>query len=167
MTRHPSHTSIQAQAEVNSLSTDSRKQEGFRSKHFIHTRNMPDMSTYIMASQQNSTTQSTLFKGSGEPYITCSYRQGSHDPTPKSYKHTSTSGSKQSEYRLQKARRLPKHVYLHRALHGQNHHLGGKLLIDVEVYIRALHGQNHHLGGKLLIDVEVYIKLVGGGGVFV
>ena len=36
------------------------------------------------------------------------------------------------------------------------------------VYLhRALHGQNHHLGGKLLIDVEVYIKPIGGGGVVV
>ena len=36
------------------------------------------------------------------------------------------------------------------------------------VYIhRALHGQNHHLGGKLLIDVEVYVKPIGGGGVVV
>ena len=36
------------------------------------------------------------------------------------------------------------------------------------VYLhRALHGQNHHLGGKLLIDVEVYVKPIGGGGVVV
>ena len=36
------------------------------------------------------------------------------------------------------------------------------------VYLhRALHGQNHHLGGKLLIDVEVYIKPIGGGSVVV
>ena len=32
---------------------------------------------------------------------------------------------------------------------------------------RALHGQNHHLGGKSLIDVEIYIKPIGGGGVVV
>ena len=32
---------------------------------------------------------------------------------------------------------------------------------------RALHGQNHHLDGKSLIDVEVYVKPVGGGGVVV
>ncbi len=32
---------------------------------------------------------------------------------------------------------------------------------------RALHGQNHHLGGKLLMDVKVYIKPIGGGGVVV
>ena len=36
------------------------------------------------------------------------------------------------------------------------------------VYLhRDLHGQDHHLGGKLLIDVEVYIKPIGGGGVVV
>ena len=36
------------------------------------------------------------------------------------------------------------------------------------VYLhRDLHGQNHHLGGKLLIDVAVYIKRIGGGGVVV
>ena len=68
MTRHSSHTIIQAQAEVNGLSTDTKKQEGFS-----------------------------------------------------------------------------KPVYLH----------------------RALHGQGHHLGGELLIDVEVYIKPIGGGGVVV
>ena len=68
MTRHSSHTSIQAHAEANSLSTDTRKQEGFS-----------------------------------------------------------------------------KHVYLH----------------------TALHGQGHHLGGELLIDAEVYIKPIGGGGVVV
>ena len=68
MTRHSSHTIIQAYAEANSLSTDTRKQEGFS-----------------------------------------------------------------------------KPVYLH----------------------RALHGQDHHLGGELLNDVEVYIKPIGGGGVVV
>ena len=61
MTRHSSHTSIQAHAEANSLSTDTRKQEGFS-----------------------------------------------------------------------------KPVYLHRALHGQDHHLGGKSLIDVEVYVKPV-----------------------------
>ena len=61
MTRHSSHTSIQAHAEANSLSTDTRKKEG-----------------------------------------------------------------------------LSKPDYLHRAFHGQNHHLGGKLLIDVEVYIKPI-----------------------------
>ena len=35
---------------------------------------------------------------------------------------------------------LMKPVYLQRALHGQNHHLGGKLLIDVEVYIKPIGG---------------------------
>ena len=36
------------------------------------------------------------------------------------------------------------------------------------VYLhRALHGHYHYLGGKSLIDVEVYIKPVGGGGVVV
>ena len=36
------------------------------------------------------------------------------------------------------------------------------------VYLqRDLHGQNHHLGGKSLIDIEFYIKPVGGGGVVV
>ena len=36
------------------------------------------------------------------------------------------------------------------------------------VYLhRALHGQDHHLGGKSLIDVEIYVKPVGGGGVVV
>ena len=68
MTRHSSHTSIQSPAEANSLSTDTRKKEGFS-----------------------------------------------------------------------------KPVYLH----------------------RALHGQDHHLGGKSLIDVEIYIKPIGGGGVVV
>ena len=68
MTRHSSHTSIQAHAEANSLSKDARKKEGFL-----------------------------------------------------------------------------KLVYLH----------------------RALHGQDHHLGGKSLIDVEIYIKPIGGGGVVV
>ena len=68
MTRHSSHTSIQAHAEANSLSTHTRKQEGFS-----------------------------------------------------------------------------KPVYLP----------------------RALHGQDQHLGGKSLIDVEIYIKLIGGGGVVV
>ena len=63
MTRHSSHTIIQAHAEATSLSTDTRKKEG-----------------------------------------------------------------------------LTKPVYLHRALHGQNHHLGGKLLIDVEVYIKPIGG---------------------------
>ena len=63
MTQHSSHTSIQAHAEANSLSTDTRKEEG-----------------------------------------------------------------------------LSKPVYLHRALHGQYHHLGGKLLIDVEVYIKPIGG---------------------------
>ena len=63
MTRHSSHTSIQAHAEANSLGTNTRKKEG-----------------------------------------------------------------------------LSKPVYLHRALHGQNHHLGGKLLIDVEVYIKPIGG---------------------------
>ena len=59
MTRHSSHTIIQAHAEATSLSTDTRKKEGF-----------------------------------SEP------------------------------------------VYLHRPLHGQDHHLGGKLLINVKVYIK-------------------------------
>ena len=68
MTRHSSYTNIQAQAEATSLSTDTRKKEGFS-----------------------------------------------------------------------------KPVYLH----------------------RALHGQDHHLGGKSLIDVEIYIKPIGGGGVVV
>ena len=68
MTRHSSHTSIQAHAEANSLSTDTKKQEGFS-----------------------------------------------------------------------------KPVYLH----------------------GALHGHDHHLGGKSLIDVEIYIKPIGGGGVVV
>ena len=68
MTRHSSHTIIQAQAEADSLSIDTRKKEGFS-----------------------------------------------------------------------------KPVYLH----------------------RALHGQDHHLGGKSLIDVEIYIKPIGGGGVVV
>ena len=35
---------------------------------------------------------------------------------------------------------LTKPVYLHRALHGQNHHPGGKLLIAVEVYIKPVRG---------------------------
>ena len=36
------------------------------------------------------------------------------------------------------------------------------------VYLhRALHGQNHHLGGKLLVDIEVYVKPIGGGGVVI
>ena len=36
------------------------------------------------------------------------------------------------------------------------------------VYLhRALHGQNHHLGGKLLNNVKVYVKPVGRGGVVV
>ena len=36
------------------------------------------------------------------------------------------------------------------------------------VYLqRALHGQNHHLGGKSLIDVEIYVKPVEWGGVVV
>ena len=61
MTRHSSHTNIQAHAEATSLSTDSRKKEGFS-----------------------------------------------------------------------------KPVYLHRALHGQNHHLGAKSLIDVEVYVKPV-----------------------------
>ena len=30
-----------------------------------------------------------------------------------------------------------------------------------------LHVQDHHLGGKSLIDVEIYIKPIGGGGVVV
>ena len=68
MNRHSSHTSIQAHAEANSLSTDTRKKEGFS-----------------------------------------------------------------------------KPVYLH----------------------KPLHGQDHHLGGKSLIDVEIYIKPIGGGGVVV
>ena len=63
MTRHSSHTSIQADAEANSLSIDTRKKEGFS-----------------------------------------------------------------------------KPVYLHMALHDQDHHLGGKLLIDVEVYIKPIGG---------------------------
>ena len=63
MTRHSSHTSIQAHAEANSLSTDTRKKEGFS-----------------------------------------------------------------------------KPVYLHRALHGLDHHLGGKSLIDVEIYIEQIGG---------------------------
>ena len=68
MTQHSSHTNIQAHAEATSLSTDSRKKEGFS-----------------------------------------------------------------------------KPVYLH----------------------RVLHGQDRHLGGKSLIDVEIYIKPIGGGGVVV
>ena len=63
MTRHSSHIIIQAHAEANSLSTDTRKKEG-----------------------------------------------------------------------------LSKLVYLHRALHGQNHHLSGKSLIDVEIYIKPIKG---------------------------
>ena len=63
MTRHSSHTSIQAHAEANSLSTDTRKKEG-----------------------------------------------------------------------------LSKPIYLHRALHGQNHHLGGNLLSDVEAYVKFFRG---------------------------
>ena len=63
MTRHSSHTNIQAHAEATCLSTDTRKKEG-----------------------------------------------------------------------------LTKHVYLQRALHGQNHHLGGRLLIDVEVYVKPIEG---------------------------
>ena len=63
MTRHSSHTIIQAQAEAASLSTDTRKKEGFS-----------------------------------------------------------------------------KPVYLHRALHGQDHHLGGKSLIDVEIYVEPIGG---------------------------
>ena len=63
MTRHSSHTIIQAHAEANCLGTDTRKKEG-----------------------------------------------------------------------------LSKPVYRHRAIHGQNHHLGGKLLIDVEVYIKPIEG---------------------------
>ena len=36
------------------------------------------------------------------------------------------------------------------------------------VYLhRALHGEYHHLGAKSLIDVEIYIKPIGGGGVVV
>ena len=61
MTQHSSHTSIQAHAEANSLSTDTRKKEGFS-----------------------------------------------------------------------------KPVYLHRALHGQDHHLGGKSLIDIEIYLEPI-----------------------------
>ena len=34
------------------------------------------------------------------------------------------------------------------------------------VYLhRALHGQDHHLGGKSLVDVKVYIEPIGVGGV--
>ena len=61
MTQHSTHTSIQAHVEANSLSTDTRKKEGFS-----------------------------------------------------------------------------KLVYLHRALHGQDHHLGGKSLINVEVYVKPV-----------------------------
>ena len=61
MTRHSSHTIIQAHVEATSLSTDTRKKEGFS-----------------------------------------------------------------------------KPVYLHRVLHGQGHHLGDELLIDVEVYVKPI-----------------------------
>ena len=63
MTRHSSHTIIQAHAEATSLSTDSRKKEGFS-----------------------------------------------------------------------------KPVYLHRALHGQDHHLGGWSLVDIKVYVEPIEG---------------------------
>ena len=63
MTRHKSHTIIQAHAEANCLGTDARKKEGFS-----------------------------------------------------------------------------KPVYLHRALHGQDHHLGGKSLVDIKVYIKPIGG---------------------------
>ena len=36
------------------------------------------------------------------------------------------------------------------------------------VYLqRAVHGQNHHLGGKSLVVVEFYIVPIGRGGVVV
>ena len=63
MTRHSSHTIIQTQAEATSLSTDTRKKEGFS-----------------------------------------------------------------------------KPVYLHRALHGQDHHLGGQSLVDIKVYVEPIGG---------------------------
>ena len=65
---------------------------------------------------------------------------GSHDPTLKSYKHTSTWEANSLSTDTRKKEGLSKPVYLHRALHGQNHHLGGKLLIDVEVYIKPIGG---------------------------
>ena len=36
MTRHSSHTNIQAHAEANSLSTDTRKKEGFSKPVYLH-----------------------------------------------------------------------------------------------------------------------------------
>ena len=63
MTRHSSHIVIQAHVEATSLSTDSRKKEGFS-----------------------------------------------------------------------------KPVYLHKALHGQDHHLGGWSLVDVKVYVEPIKG---------------------------
>ena len=41
-----------------------------------------------------------------------------------------------------------------------------KRLRSLTIY-KTLHGQDHHLGGKLLIDVEVYIKPIGGGSVVI
>ena len=36
------------------------------------------------------------------------------------------------------------------------------------VYLhRALHGQDHHLAGKSLVDVKVDVEPIGGGGVVV
>ena len=49
---------------------------------------MLDMCKYNMASQHDSTTQ-VLYLGLREPYITYTQRYGSHDPTYKSYSHTS------------------------------------------------------------------------------
>ena len=94
---------------------------------------MLDICKYNKASQHDSTTQ-VLYLRLREPYISYTKVRVSRPNIQviQSYKHMRKQISLSTD--SSKKEGLSKPVYLHRALHGQDHHLGGKLLIDVNVY---------------------------------
>ena len=70
---------------------------------------MLDMCKYNMASQQNSTSQSTLFiRLRGARY----YKHGSHDPTIRAYKSKHMQKLNMSEYRHLQMKKAEKPEYL-------------------------------------------------------
>ena len=93
-----------------------------------------------MASQQKSTSQVLYLKGSREPYLSFIQVGVTRPDTQviQAYKHMRKQISLGTATRKKEG--FSKPVYLHRALHGQDHHLGGKSLIDVEIYIKPVGG---------------------------